>query len=172
MLPTEILNLILIYYTNDFRGLARFSTVCRQWRNIADFSDIWLICDFHFYSSNSCFGLFPPIQVLAEKEQRQSKIERGDKYPFILDLWSDFPRFPSVKFKIVVLRNETGPLTRNPLNTGSEGRSSRLLLRNDQSFQTLIKFMSLFAQFQRLWAWHVYWLPSPISLHYRSYLSY
>lgn len=47
LLP-ELIPIVLSYYTDEFSGLVYFSTVCKEWKRIADSSVLWKECEFHF----------------------------------------------------------------------------------------------------------------------------
>lgn len=59
-IPTEILHMILIYYTNTLKGLLIFSAINRSCQSICRSSLLWLSCDLNFHAPfalSSCLDL-------------------------------------------------------------------------------------------------------------------
>lgn len=47
-LPTDILHLILSYLShNDYAGILKFRTICKEWKEVGDFSPLWLSCELY-----------------------------------------------------------------------------------------------------------------------------
>lgn len=62
LLP-ELIPIVLSYYTNEFSGLIYFSTVCKEWKRIADSSVLWKECEFHFRLRQIKLKEFPTVSV-------------------------------------------------------------------------------------------------------------
>jgi hypothetical protein len=79
-LPTDILHLILSYLShNDYAGILKIRTICKEWKEVGDFSPLWLSLDLHitaphaylllnkapyYYMSPLHIGLFEKIKCL------------------------------------------------------------------------------------------------------------
>lgn len=62
-IPNELFHLIIAYLTKDaFEPLLKFRTVCREWKEIADHSTVWLKCRLIIRPPKVYRELFPPWQ--------------------------------------------------------------------------------------------------------------
>ena len=56
-LPVEILHIVLLYLSSDFRDLILFASLCKEWKEAADHSLVWLSCDLRFSCPLSYYEL-------------------------------------------------------------------------------------------------------------------
>jgi hypothetical protein len=49
-LPTDVLHILVWYYTDSFEGLIRLSSICKMFREVAYHSSLWLKCPLKFFS--------------------------------------------------------------------------------------------------------------------------
>jgi hypothetical protein len=48
-ITTELLHLILLYFAEQFPDVLRFRAVCRECREVGNYSIFWLTCDLSFW---------------------------------------------------------------------------------------------------------------------------
>jgi hypothetical protein len=102
ILPHELVQIIFSYYATKWQEAVRFSSVCKEWKVIADHSLIWLHVPLEFYAPQSYYNnnfifslLYPETQtvrhagdldpekvILNSSEQR---IYRANKYKIQVD---------------------------------------------------------------------------------------
>jgi hypothetical protein len=138
--------MILKYSTNDFRGIIRFSAVCQQWKNVGDYTFLWLNCPLYFYSSRLYFE--------TEVSYGNNLIQAGDRYFTKIRLDDPLPlMIPSNKFKIEVsrYRGSTGCLSQDSRIYGLKPFEEAHRFRTD--------FMRIFVEYHQLWNWYGRWRP-------------
>jgi hypothetical protein len=144
--PSELLHMILKYSTNDFHCIIRFSAVCQQWKNVGDFTFLWLNCPLHFYCSQLYFEteIFYGSDLIQAGDRYFTKIRLDDPLPLVI---------PSNKFKIEVsrYRGSTGCLNQDSRIPGLKPFGEANRIRND--------FMRIFAEYHRVWNWYGRWRP-------------
>jgi hypothetical protein len=144
--PLELLHMILKYSTNDFRGIIRFSAVCQQWKNVGDYTTLWLKCPLYFYSSRLYFE--------TEIHYGSDLIEAGDRFPVKIRLDDPLPLvIPTQKFKVEVSRSRspTACLKPDAQISGLKPLQEAKRIRTD--------FMKVFVEFHLVWNWYGRWKP-------------
>lgn len=134
-LPVEILHIILSFYTNDYHGLIKFSTICKEWKEVSDYSSIWLQCELFFYSTNQYFkALNYPYSVPNESLTELKKL-KGDNDPRVFNLHDPHTKYPSRIHKICFRKYIP---------------KSHLLPQED-AYEIRNKFMIIFLEYHKLW---------------------
>jgi hypothetical protein len=124
-IPTEILHMILVYYTNTLKGLLIFSAINRSCQSICRSSLLWLSCDLIFHAPfalSSCLDLsreeFENILQLPYSRRSHVKILFAEEKHFPLvckviisreipSTYQSDPRFQACFAEIYQDKNET-----------------------------------------------------------------
>jgi hypothetical protein len=159
LLPTELLSLILLFYTNSFQGLIAFSCLNKECQNIVNSSLLWLSCDLTFYVSKR---YLQAVEVWK---------------PEFVGSVSDFLKHDPAYF---IHRIHTLTLSLTLFDQGFKSVQSAFIVtvyRPNNSFDHLpivertihaqkvrAWFMTLFTNYHRLWYWHTRWYPLLITI--------
>jgi hypothetical protein len=54
--PTELLMIILEYFTKEYQGLLWFRCICKEWKDVAEYSSLWLEISLSFYCPGMRMG--------------------------------------------------------------------------------------------------------------------
>lgn len=175
-LPSEILHLILSFYTSKFPGVIHFGTICKEWKEVADHSFIWSKRVISFYSPIEYFRSYIPNidEDIEEERLILARAEVGNRRPLIIDInQTDFQCF-AYRFKIEVHisgdnLNDNDDVE-NPLSNERTTTVSSPPLPFpakqplERAAEIRRKFMRIFTTFHRLWHWHIQHRPYSASI--------
>jgi hypothetical protein len=89
--PTEIFYIILEFYTNSWKGLLTFKTICQNWKYIGETSLIWLSCKLEF-SAPRAYRVFMPSHNPRNEVQVLSIGMIESKFPTVVQVKIDRSR--------------------------------------------------------------------------------
>eukprot|EP01040_Poterioochromonas_malhamensis_P009683 gene9683-10513_t len=147
-LPAELVRIILSYYTHSFKDLIKFSTINKTWKQVSDYSLLWLQVDLQFYPSrsflhqNGCYD-YSTGRIL------QSSLDwklRYNNFPTLeKQLFSRETVFPPV-YKVYVNQFRQD-LAQYKINVQESDQ--------DIAYRVGKWWKGLYVEYQRLYNWHV-----------------
>ena len=152
-LPSELIRIIISYYTNEWNGLMKLATICHGWKLETDSSLIWCRHDyFTFYAPKKYFEIF----YLSESYEthKQTHFIHNETLIYFFD--DQFIAFPSNNYKIFFYRT-------NRSHSQSPEDDDQIIIRNEipsveRAIEIRKKFLHLFVEFHRLWDWYSKWI--------------
>ncbi len=151
-LPGELIHIILCYYTHSFKDLIKFSTINKTCKEISDYSLLWLQINLMFYPPKEYlhqkgyyhYSTYISFEEFIETQIRSNFLPKLEKV-----LFSPETIFPPVcKVYVAPFQEE---LTR--FKKSSEELDYELAYRVGEWWRPL------FAQYQRLYHWHMIYFP-------------
>lgn len=149
-LPSELIQLILSFYAKDVQRLLFFRTICKRWKDEADYSPLWLIIPLSFYCSHDYF------RIRSNSSFSSTRLWMGNQKPLIVHLNNPVTKYPANHYKIVfdpdILLNKQELYSRP----------------SEQITKVREKFMQLYLKYHHLWHWYCVWMPRIQSLMAKS----
>lgn len=171
-LPSEILHYILYFCAKDFHGIIHFSTICKQWKEIADHSLLWLTSELSFYTTDEYFKKIVPNSTSEKREFADITAFRI----YINSAWIQYQTWP---LKICLERERLPKhfhdwcskyqLDDDSVGEGDEKLKSEIIFSLIPKIHYRVnltdpdavrsRFMIVFRQYNFLWRWHTSWPP-------------
>lgn len=164
LLPSELLPIILSFYAQDFREIIHFTSVCKEWKEIGDHSEMWLMVELSFYCPTRYFLLYYDRDFLShgmnngnydeELVVLKEKIRIADGVTVITDLSSSDPSpLPSRVYKVITSQDSILNTLKPCYNDSSfhVKREIHSIIRE--------KFLTLRRQYYIQWEWYCTWIP-------------
>lgn len=155
VLPSEILHTVLTIYAKDVKDILHFSSVCKEWKETVDHSELWLTMELSFYCPAHYFKLCrADIYHLNLPDLELEKIRVANAAPVFIDIAvSDDVPLLARRYKVIADRGKLLEQLRfSPSTIASKKQIETCnLIRS--------KFFNLKRQYNQQWAWYCQWMP-------------
>lgn len=155
-LPIEILHLVLLYLSSDFRDLILFASLCKEWKEAADHSLVWLSCDLRF----SCPLSYYQFRTGRTNIPSFSGNFYNDRITECIEIHQTIKHYSNCNYIVAITRSQRprdGEV--EAVGYSQSAVESVRVLPQLQAKITRDLFMAKFVQWHRLWHWYVRWQP-------------
>jgi hypothetical protein len=136
-IPTELFHLILLYSAEQFPDVLRFRAVCRECREVGNYSVFWLTCELSFWRVGDRL-------VAGKPAYTEIEIDLNDDDKAILQKLRKSQT--SVHLGIVSVRR---PTSLNPIADYNNVLTGR---PREQAFDISQRFLKIFLRINRIWS--------------------